>query len=79
MKRLSTVLSEKTQTGAGSFTKVSGEEAAKIIISSAYDETLSFDERQAKLLGLSQGATVSVAPDDSGTPVSLLFLSSRTE
>jgi hypothetical protein len=65
LKRVSSVLSEKTGKGAGSWKIVPGKEAAEIITSADYD-TISFDEVQGKLLGLAQGTTVSVTPDDTG-------------
>jgi hypothetical protein len=65
-KRVSKVLAEKAAAGATNSTKISGEEAGKLLTSASYDQSLSFDDEQGKLLGLSQGATVSVTPEDSG-------------
>jgi hypothetical protein len=75
LKRVATVLSDKTAKGAGSFTKIPGEEAAKIVTSAKYDDSTSFDEEQGKLLGLAQGTTVSIVPDDTGTVIKISTIS----
>lgn len=63
---MSDFLANKRGEGRGSFTKISGEEAGKVITSASYDEIPPFDERQAKLLGFAQGVTVSITPEDTG-------------
>jgi hypothetical protein len=48
--------------------KISGEDAAKVIVSSAFERDMPvFDQTEAGKWGLSPGQQVSVAPDDSGT------------
>lgn len=48
------------------YSAVSGEDAAQAIVAAQYDDALEFDDVNAKRLGLTKGAHVSVAPEDTG-------------
>ena len=47
---------------------MSGDDAARLIISSTYEpyDVVGFDEIEAKRLGMQAGRRVAIAPDDSG-------------
>jgi hypothetical protein len=59
-------LSDRKDSKSAPCTKLSANEAAQLITSSHYDEPLLFDDVTAIRLGLSRGALISVAPDDTG-------------
>jgi hypothetical protein len=66
MKRMSSFLADKKEQESGQFVKISGKEAGEIITSASYGGRPAFDEKQASLLGVTQGVAVSIAPEDTG-------------
>jgi hypothetical protein len=64
---MESILAQKQEAGAAQVTKMTGKEAGQALVSSEYVAPLEFDEKQGKLLGISEGATVSVTPEDTGT------------
>jgi hypothetical protein len=63
---MSSFLAEKKQSGSGSHTDIQAVEAGQLIVSSSYEPAIGFDEDEARVLGLIQGADVLIAPDDTG-------------
>lgn len=68
LSRLTQYLEQKKSEGSAPTTKITGNEAAKIIIASPYEpyDTIGFDHVQAKLLDLQPRQMVALVPDDTG-------------
>lgn len=62
------LLKQKKDAGSGQASKISGDEAAKLICSSSHEsyDVVGFDVVEAKRLGAQLGAVVAIAPEDSG-------------
>lgn len=69
------LIKQKREANASSITKIKGDEAAKVIASSANIQApeIVYESEEAEGLGVKKGEVVAVAPDDNGLP-STLFL-----
>ncbi|GJJ08252.1 hypothetical protein Clacol_002462 [Clathrus columnatus] len=71
LDRLENILKSKRSASPSLLSKVSGEEAAKEILSSEFEDLsyVGFDEVDAKRLGLTREMLVAICPDDTGLDV----------
>ena len=76
---MSAHLEERKLNIAPQITKISGEEAARIITQSKPSHSLPFDKDEAGRLGVRLHGSVSIVPDDNGKPVIFAHIFSSPE